>query len=58
MDKFLEIFKICIHTPNKWRGRMCFLCFLAIIIGAYLTINNLINKPINIDSDVKIQKIK
>ena len=36
---------------------MFFIVFV-FLVGGYITINNLINKPINIDSDIKIKKIK
>jgi hypothetical protein len=46
MKTIIRLIEECLNSPHKIRGRLCFLCFLVLIIGLIYTFNNFIDNPI------------
>jgi len=56
MKTIIKLIEECLSSPHKVRGRMCFLCFLVLIIGLLYTVNNFIDKPINLEGKIERSK--
>lgn len=58
--RLIDFLLECLYTDHKRRGMACFICttivIVALIMGLFYTINNFIDKPINVEG--KIERTK
>jgi len=58
--KIIDLFYQCLYTNHRKRGLTCIICICIwitiLLIGVFYTINNFIDKPINLEGKIERSK--
>lgn len=60
ITRLIDLFNRCLESDHKKRGLACIICISVLattfVIGVFYTVNNFINKPINLEGKVERSK--